>query len=81
MRVTVDSAGRLVLPKKLRSRLALGRGGVVEVSERDGVIEIVPVPADVEVTEGDGGPVAHRRDEVPPLTDDDVRSAVDHLRS
>lgn len=70
----------MVLPKKLRTRLALADGGDVEVTERDGVIEIQPVTADVELVPGEGGPVARARDELPPLTDDDVRAALEHLR-
>lgn len=80
MRVTIDKAGRMVVPKKLRVRLALGDGGDVEVTERDGVIEIQPVPAEVELVPGEGGPVARPRDHLPPLTDDDVRETLEHLR-
>lgn len=80
MRTTIDRAGRLVVPKKLRDRLALGQGGVVDVVEREGVLEIHPVPASVEVRPGDGGPVAHALEPLPPLTDDAVRSALEHLR-
>lgn len=80
MRVTIDKAGRMVVPKKLRARLALDQGGEVEVTERDGVIEILPVAADVEVVPGEGGPVARPREVLPPLTDDVVRNAREHLR-
>lgn len=80
MRVTIDKAGRMVVPKKLRARLALDDGGDVEVTERDGVIEIQPVVADVELVPGEGGPVARPREELPPLTDDDVRATLEHLR-
>ena len=37
----------MVVPKKLRARLALEEGGEVEVTERDGVIELTPIAADV----------------------------------
>ncbi len=80
MRTTIDRAGRLVVPKKLRDRLALGQGGVVDVVERDGVLEIHPVSASVEVRSGDGGPVAHAVEGLPPLTDNDVRGTLEHLR-
>ena len=80
MRTTIDRAGRLVVPKPLRDRLALGDGGEVEVVERDGVIEIRPAPADVELRDGEGGPVAHPVGDLPLLTDDDVRRAVDQQR-
>lgn len=80
MRTAIDRAGRLVVPKKLRDRLALGEGGLVDVVERDGMLEIHPVPAAVEVRPGDGGPVAHAVDALPPLTDDAVRGTLEHLR-
>lgn len=80
MRTTIDGAGRLVVPKTLRDRLALGHGGVVDVVERDGVLEIHPVPATVEVRAGEDGPVAHAVDDLPPLTDDDVRSTIERQR-
>ena len=80
MRTTIDRSGRLVVPKQLRDRLALSEGGVVDVVERDGVVEIHPVPAQVEVRPGEGGPVAHAVDALPPLTDDDVRGTIEHLR-
>ena len=80
MRTTIDRAGRLVVPKALRDRVSLGDGGTVEVLERDGVLEIHPVPAAVELRAGGGGPVAHAVDPLPPLTDDDVRGTLEHLR-
>jgi AbrB family looped-hinge helix DNA binding protein len=80
MRVTIDKAGRMVVPKKLRTRLALEEGGEVEVTERDGVIELVPVAAEVDLVPGEGGPVAQPRETLPPLTDDVVRDTLEHLR-
>lgn len=80
MRVTIDKAGRMVVPKKLRSRLALEEGGEVEVTERDGVIELVPIAADVDLVPGEGGPVAQPREKLPRLTDDVVRDTLEHLR-
>jgi len=80
MRVTIDGAGRLVIPKALRARLALADGGEVEVDERDGVIEIRPAPLDVRIVATPEGPVASPVVAVTPLTDDDVRSALDRVR-
>lgn len=80
MRTTIDRAGRLVVPKTLRDRLALGNGGVVDVVERDGVLEIHPVPADLEVRDDGDGPVAHPVGDLPPLTDEDVRSTLERQR-
>jgi len=49
MRITIDSAGRVVLPKALRAAVSIVPGGTVEVSVWDGRIEIEVPPADVRV--------------------------------
>jgi AbrB family looped-hinge helix DNA binding protein len=41
---TVDSAGRLVIPKDVRRAAALEPGAAVDVRWRDGVIEVEPQP-------------------------------------
>ena len=57
MRTTIDRAGRIVVPKPIRDRLQLLGGGEVEVVERDGVIEITPVPVDMVFADTAEGPV------------------------
>ena len=42
MRVTMDSAGRLIIPKKIREEAGLRPGAVLEISCRDGQVEIQP---------------------------------------
>jgi AbrB family looped-hinge helix DNA binding protein len=42
MRITMDSAGRLVIPKKIRLEAGLQPGAVLDISCRDGQIEIQP---------------------------------------
>ena len=42
MRITMDSAGRLVIPKKIREEAGLRPGAVLDISCRDGQIEIQP---------------------------------------
>jgi AbrB family looped-hinge helix DNA binding protein len=80
MRTTIDSAGRVVVPKTIRERLHLLGGAVVEVGERDGVIEIVPAPASVELVATPDGPVAVPNTPLPPLTDEELRAALDASR-
>ncbi len=80
MKTTIDRAGRLVVPKTMRERLRLADGGEVEVTERDGVIEIVPVPAEVKIVESPDGPIAVAVADLPALTDDDVRATIDAVR-
>lgn len=79
MRTTMDRAGRLVVPKDLRVRLGLPQGGEVELVERDGIVELAPVPVEVRVEQRDYGPVLVA-DDAPPLTDGDVREIVERLR-
>jgi AbrB family looped-hinge helix DNA binding protein len=42
MRVTIDSAGRLVIPKRIREEAGLKPGAPLDISCRDGQIEIQP---------------------------------------
>ncbi|RIK07201.1 MAG: antitoxin [Acidobacteria bacterium] len=80
MRTSIDTSGRVVVPKRIRERLHLLNGGEVDIRERDGVIEIIPAPAKVELIDEGGKPVAVPTDQVVPLTDDDVRAAIEDLR-
>jgi AbrB family looped-hinge helix DNA binding protein len=73
MKATIDSAGRLVIPKQLRDRLGLTQGEVdVEADGAD--LRVRPI-ADDALEEQDGWlvvPAAGTR-----LTDDDVRELRD----
>ena len=40
MLTTIDKAGRLVIPKRIRDRMGLRGGEEVEVEERDGEIRV-----------------------------------------
>ncbi|MEX0782104.1 MAG: AbrB/MazE/SpoVT family DNA-binding domain-containing protein, partial [Dehalococcoidia bacterium] len=40
MRTTIDAAGRIVIPKKLRDKAGLTPGSKVEIKECDGRVEI-----------------------------------------
>ncbi len=42
MKTTIDAAGRLVIPKKIREEAGLKPGTALDVRVRDGVIEIEP---------------------------------------
>ena len=44
MRTTIDKAGRLVVPRRLRAAIGLMDGGVVEVDLDGAGIRIEPVP-------------------------------------
>jgi AbrB family looped-hinge helix DNA binding protein len=80
MRSAIDSAGRVVIPKRLRDRLGLGRGRAVEIRERDGRIEIEPASTPMALVRRAGKPVAVPEEELPPLTDELVRATIEHTR-
>jgi AbrB family looped-hinge helix DNA binding protein len=49
MTVTMDAAGRLVIPREIRREAALEPGVPLEVRWRDGVIELEPRPLAVKL--------------------------------
>jgi AbrB family looped-hinge helix DNA binding protein len=54
MRATIDSAGRLVVPKPLREELGFAPGTELEVTAVDGHLEVA-IPSRVRVEEGPHG--------------------------
>lgn len=79
MRTTIDSGGRVVIPKAIRERLGLVAGAEVEVAEADGRVEISPALAPIDVVEVDGRLVA-RGEGLPVLTDEAVRETIERIR-
>jgi AbrB family looped-hinge helix DNA binding protein len=80
MQTTIDAAGRIVVPKALRDRLGLRGGAELEITERGGVIEIVPVPTPVSLVETADGLVAVPEHVMPPLSDAMVRDTLEQTR-
>lgn len=80
MKTTMDAAGRVVIPKALRRALGLGDGGEIEVSERDGVIEVRPAPVRVALEDGPSGPTLVPEQPVPALTVEQVRAILERTR-
>ena len=80
MRTTIDAAGRIVIPKAIRTRLGLEAGKVVEIRERDGLLEIEPVATVMSLELRGGGLVAVPEEALPPLTDAMVRAALEGTR-
>jgi AbrB family looped-hinge helix DNA binding protein len=80
MLTTIDAAGRLVIPKRIRERLGLRGNEQVEVTERDGHIEIEPAPSDVELVREGSVLVARPKHPLPALTDEIVRETLDRVR-
>ena len=80
MRITIDSAGRLVIPKALRAAVGIVSGGTVEVTVRDGRIELEVPPADVRVECHGHVWIALPNAPIPPLRSADVQATLDALR-
>jgi len=72
MKTTMDSAGRLVIPKEIRREARLAPGVPLEVRWRDGRIEIEPAPAAVRLQRKGRLLVAVPRKKLPKLTPETV---------
>jgi AbrB family looped-hinge helix DNA binding protein len=80
MIVTIDAAGRLVIPKAIREEAGLLPGEPLDVTVQDGRVEIVPAPRRIRMRERNGFRVAEAADSYEPLREDTVRSTRDRLR-
>ena len=80
MTSTIDSAGRLVIPKKVREAAGLRPGTQVRFRvESEGVL-IEPVPLAVTLERRGTMVVAVPRTPVPVMSSDDVTRAIDEVR-
>ena len=80
MKATIDSAGRLVVPKALRDALGLRPGQDLDVQLKDGRLEI-EVPATPMRLKGRGKSLAAvPLAKLPPLTTDQVRETLERIR-
>lgn len=80
MRIAIDGAGRIVVPKAVRDAMGLQAGRAIEMVFTDGRIEIELAPAEVDVEVRDGLPTILATGELPPLTDEDVRDTIEATR-
>jgi len=81
MRTTIDGAGRLVIPKALRDAAGLGPGTELEISERDGRIQLEAAPRPMRLVQRDGFLAAEiEGDDGPPLTVEEVRVTLERVR-
>lgn len=71
--ITIDRAGRIVVPKVFREQIGLDAGTEVEVRCRDGIVELAPAPREVRVVKKGRVAVAEAVEPSEPLTEDDVR--------
>jgi AbrB family looped-hinge helix DNA binding protein len=80
MRTTIDAAGRLVVPKAVRLAMGLTPGRVVDLVFTDGRIEIDVAPVDVHVEAGRPLPRVVPTEDMPALTDDQIRETLESTR-
>jgi AbrB family looped-hinge helix DNA binding protein len=81
MRTTINRAGRVVIPKRMRDELGLTGGEELELTARDGRIEIEPTSPPMALVERDGFLAAEvGGDAAESLTAEDVREVVERLR-
>jgi AbrB family looped-hinge helix DNA binding protein len=80
MNVTIDRAGRLVIPKSLRERAGLRPGTELTLEFRDGKIEMEPVRQQVRVARRGSRFVLEAPAGAPPLTVERVNQMLEELR-
>lgn len=77
MRTTIDSRGRIVVPKPLRDALGLSPGSTVDISRYGAGLQLVPSGRTARLRTVDGALVA---DSTTPVTDKDVFALLDSGR-
>ena len=80
MRVTIDSSGRVVVPKRFRDELQLEGGTTLELRVREGRIELEPVTVPMRLVRRGKGLVATTEDPLPALSAEQVRSVLESQR-
>jgi AbrB family looped-hinge helix DNA binding protein len=80
MAVTIDGAGRVVIPQALRRRLGLRGGTKLDIEEVDGAIVLRPSSRVRMEIADDGLPILHAPEGSTPLTTDEVRRLVEESR-
>lgn len=83
--VSIDDAGRLVVPRNLRRRLGLTGAGRLEIRHVGDHVELRVAPTAISSrTSDDGLPVLEPEEPLPPISSEDVsrhQSAVDLRRT
>ena len=81
MRTSMDSAGRLVLPKAIREEADLRPGEPLEITFRNGRIEIEPAPRQVRTKQRHGFRVAEPVGAFETLREETVRKTRERIRT
>ena len=80
MKVALDGAGRIVVPKSLRQALGLKPGQTLEIRAGDGRLEIEIAPTPMQLKKRGKGMVAVPEAELPALTAEQVRDTLERVR-
>jgi AbrB family looped-hinge helix DNA binding protein len=80
MKSTIDSAGRIVVPKALREALGWRAGQELELRAGDGRLEVAVAPTTVKLAKRGKGVVAVPAEDLPALTAEQVRETLERLR-
>jgi AbrB family looped-hinge helix DNA binding protein len=80
MITTIDSAGRIVVPQRLRDELGFGAGQRLELSAVDGRLEIEHPTTPMRLEKRKGRTVAVADREMPELTSELVRETLEQIR-
>ncbi len=78
MLVSIDSAGRVVVPKRLRDELGLSPNVPLELDVVDGHLELSAPHKPIELVAGPHGPSIAATGT--PITDEDVRRTLEAVR-
>lgn len=78
MKATIDSGGRILLPKALREALGLTPGSTVDISVYGGGVQVTPGGRTARLERDDDGRLVATSDTV--VTDDDLFALIDSGR-
>lgn len=81
MKVILDAAGRVAIPRALLQALGLEPGQALEIQARNGRLEIEIAPTPVRLKKRGKGVVAMPHAALPALTAEQVRDTLERLRS
>ena len=80
MKASIDAAGRLVVPKRIREQAGLSPGMILEICCRDGTVELKPAPRPVQIVQKGKIHLAVPEEESEPLTEETVRQTREAIR-
>jgi AbrB family looped-hinge helix DNA binding protein len=80
MRVAIDGVGRIVIPKPMREELGIDGPTELELTERDGALELTVPYIKAHLEDRDGFTVIVPDEPVPTLTTEMVREEIERSR-